>query len=127
MDPVCHFEIPADDPDRAKAFYEAAFSWAVQGVPGMGYHFLFTTAIDEATRMPKQTGAINGGMMARNPLISTPVITIQVEEMGAACARVTAAGGTMLGEPHVVGTAGIAGYFKDSEGNTMGMWQPLGR
>lgn len=126
MHPVVHFEIPADEPARAKAFYEAAFGWSIQGMPGMGYHFLFTTPIDEATRMPRETGAINGGMLQRHPIVATPVITIQVADMGAAVQKLTAAGGTMLGEPHTVGSAGIAGYFKDSEGNTMGLWQPLG-
>ena len=39
---MVHFEILADDPERAAAFYEAALGWATQKPDGMGEYFLVT-------------------------------------------------------------------------------------
>ena len=64
MDSVVHFEIPADDPKRASAFYKKAFGWTVQEYQGMGYWMLGTTESNEQG-IPKNPGAINGGMGKR--------------------------------------------------------------
>ena len=60
---VVHFEIPADDVERASAFYRSAFDWSVTGEPGMNYWALRTTETDD-DGMPSEPGSINGGMFA---------------------------------------------------------------
>ena len=47
MDGVVHFEIPADDAERAKAFYSTAFDWEMQDFPDMQYTIMMTTPIDD--------------------------------------------------------------------------------
>ena len=63
-DKVVHFEIPADDLDRARAFYGEAFGWTINSIPELDYSSVETTPTDE-TNMPTEPGAINGGMMRR--------------------------------------------------------------
>lgn len=65
MDEVVHFEIPADDLERAKGFYESVFGWdlATMSMPGGGdYTSVVTTREDQATQLSTEAGAINGGM-----------------------------------------------------------------
>ena len=65
MDKVVHFEIPFDDAKRAEKFYKSVFGWNITAVPEMNYHMVHTVEIDE-NRMPKEAGAINGGMYQRS-------------------------------------------------------------
>ena len=78
MDGVVHFEIPAEDTDRAKAFYGTVFDWQMQDFPDMQYTIVMTTPIDEQTQRPTSPGAINGGLMTRSKETPSPVITIGV-------------------------------------------------
>ncbi len=119
---VVHFEIPADDVERASAFYANAFGWKLTSMPEMGYTILATTPTDERG-MPAEPGAINGGMFAREPDISTPIVTIDVDDMDAALAKVQELGGAVVRGREAVGDMGFAAYFTDSEGNLMGLWQ----
>jgi predicted enzyme related to lactoylglutathione lyase len=61
---VVHFEIPADDVERARGFYREAFGWQLAPVPDMDYTMVTTTP-SGPEGMPTEPGAINGGMLAR--------------------------------------------------------------
>jgi uncharacterized protein len=125
MDKIVHFEIPVDQVERAKKFYSQVFEWQISGVPGMPYHMVNTTPVGADFR-PTEPGAINGGMLQRDAVIRSPVITVAVEDIDAAMERIKAAGGKIVKEPSPVGTMGIAAYFQDPEGNLLGLWQSLG-
>jgi predicted enzyme related to lactoylglutathione lyase len=73
--------------------------------------------------MPTEAGFIGGGMLQRQAPVDRPVITINVDDMQAALAKIAEHGGAPVGEPMDVGDMGIAAYFTDSEGNLMGLWQ----
>jgi uncharacterized protein len=122
---VVHFEVPYDDADRARAFYADVFGWSIQPVPEFEYNFVQTGPVGDQG-MPTEVGYIGGGMFQRQDDVDRPVITIEVDDMTAAVQRVEEHGGTAVGEPMQVGDMGIAGYFTDSEGNLMGLWQSLG-
>ena len=119
---VVHFEIPADDFDRAQKFYTDAFGWNLQHMPEMQYTIVSTTAVNEQG-MPSDPGAINGGMMKREEPLSTPVLTVDVDDIDAALQKVESLGGSTVVGKQAVGDMGFAAYFRDSEGNLMGMWQ----
>jgi uncharacterized protein len=119
---VVHFEIPAEDTARAHAFYRDAFGWEIQPMPELDYAFAITSPVDDQGR-PKDPGSINGGMFQRNPDLSTPVVTINVEDIDTAVARVIELGGAQVGEKIPVADMGWAAYFTDTEGNVMGLWQ----
>lgn len=125
MGAVVHFEIPADDQERAKKFYQGALGWRIDPVPGMDYNMVVTTPMDESTGAPTEPGAINGGMFAREDALKTPVITVDVEDINATLATVEALGGAVVKPRETIPGMGSFAYFKDTEGNVMGLWENL--
>lgn len=123
---VVHFEIPADDIKRAQSFYKKAFGWRIDSVPGMGYAMVGTTPSDK-NGMPTEPGSINGGMLTRQGPVKSPVITILVDDMDAALENLTELGGKVVRKKETVGDMGYAAYFKDTEGNVVGLWEPSKR
>jgi predicted enzyme related to lactoylglutathione lyase len=122
---VVHFEIPFSDGDRAQAFYRDAFGWNLQSMPGMGYTMVSTGPAGE-DGMPAEPGYIGGGMFQAEGELTTPVITIDCDDIDAAVAEIERRGGTIVRTPEPVGDFGKAAYFRDPEGNLLGLWQQLG-
>ena len=125
MDKVVHFELPADNIERAKKFYKEAFDWQTENYPDMNYVILRTVEVDEKM-MPKESGAINGGMFKRgdpNAAAVTPSVSVNVEDMEEAIKKIKNAGGLILKEKSPVGDMGFIAYFKDTEGNILSVWQ----
>jgi predicted enzyme related to lactoylglutathione lyase len=124
MRKVVHFEIPADDVERAKNFYGSIFGWQLHDVPGMDYTSLVTTPVDEQNQMPREPGAINGGLFRRSAdAPSTPVVTIDVDSVDNALKQIEAAGGRVV-QPRVeLPGMGAFAYFTDPEGNVLGLWE----
>jgi len=122
---VVHFEVPYDDADRARAFYSDVFGWAIQPVPAFDYSFVQTGPAEESGT-PSEPGYIGGGMFQRGAEIGKPIITIEVDDMTKALAKLGEHGGAAVGDPMPVGDMGIAAYFTDCEGNLMGLWQSTG-
>ena len=118
---VVHFEIPFDDGDRARAFYREAFGWELQSMPEMGYTLVSTGPNGE--QGPSEPGFINGGMMQREGDFKSPNIVIDVDNLEEALKAVGEAGGTTVSERQPVGEMGFTAYFKDSEGNLVGLWE----
>jgi predicted enzyme related to lactoylglutathione lyase len=128
MDKVVHFEIPVDDADRAKGFYGSVFDWELSDADmggGVVYTTVRTVATDESM-MPTEPGAINGGFTKRSPDTPAPVITIQVDSIDDALKKVEAGGGNTVQPRTEIPNMGAFAYFKDSEGNTMGLWETFG-
>lgn len=125
MAKVVHFEIPADDLERAKTFYSSVFGWELETIPMPGgeYTSVMTTPVDGETMMPTEPGAINGGMTSRDSSVPTPSITIDVEAIDVALAEVEAKGGSIVTPRTEIPGMGAFAYFKDSEGNVMGLWE----
>ena len=118
---VVHFEIPFDDGDRARAFYRDIFGWELLEMPEMSYTLVTTGPSGE--QGPSEAGFVNGGMLRREGPNEGPIVVIDVEDIDATLVQVEAQGGqTLLGRQQV-GEMGWAAYFKDVEGNSMGLWQ----
>ena len=125
MGKVVHFEIPTDDLDRAKAFYESVFGWelSTMEMPGGGDYTGATTAPTDETMTPTEPGAINGALVRRDEGNSAPVVTIDVDDINAALEQISAAGGSTVTERTEIPGMGAFAYFKDSEGNVTGLWE----
>jgi len=125
MSKVVHFEIPADDLDRAKGFYGSVFGWELQTVPmNEGeYTSVITTDVDEQTQQPTEPGAINGGMFVRDERVTSPVITIDVDGIDDALKQIEAEGGSTVTPRTAIPGMGAFAYFKDPEGNVLGLWE----
>jgi predicted enzyme related to lactoylglutathione lyase len=122
---VVHFEVPYDDADRARKFYREVFDWQIQSMPDMGYNMVSTGPVSDQG-MPNEPGYIGGGMMQRQEPVNAPVITLSVDDIDATLVAVQKNGGSAMGEKMAVGDMGFAAYFKDCEGNLMGLWQNAG-
>jgi hypothetical protein len=121
-----HFEIQADDLERAKAFYAAVFGWAFEdygAFTGSPYWGVVTG--------PEGEPGINGGLLQRPVATPSPeqgtnaaVLTMGVEDYDATERAILGAGGRVA-LPKVALT-GMAwqGYYLDTEGNTFGIHQP---
>ncbi|HLC45661.1 MAG TPA: VOC family protein [archaeon] len=121
---VVHFEIPADNVGRAKGFYSKVFGWKLESWDDK-YVMVNTVDVDEKTRMPRTPGAINGGMLARGGPLKNIVITVNVDSIDAACKKIKSSGGEVVREKLPVGDFGYAAYFRDSEGNVVGLWEDV--
>jgi predicted enzyme related to lactoylglutathione lyase len=118
---VVHFEIPFDDGDRARAFYSKAFGWQVMPMPEMGYTLVMSGPSGD--QGPTEPGFINGGMMQREGPYTGPNLVIDVDNLEDALKTVNEAGGTTVSEREAVGDMGFTAYFKDTEGNLVGLWE----
>lgn len=127
MDPVVHFEMPAEDKRRMAAFYNKAFGWKSQMLgPDTGEYVLVTTAEPDEHGHPKRPGAINGGLFQKSAdkPAQYPSVVIAVRDIQAAMKKVTEAGGRVLGEPMEIPGYGLYVSFFDTEGNRVSMMQP---
>jgi predicted enzyme related to lactoylglutathione lyase len=122
MDKVVHFEIPADNLARAKKFYNTVFGWKMNEMPEMEYVLVETVELDK-NGLPREPGAINGGMLERQDPVKSPVITISLKSIDQAASTIEKNGGKLVRAKMAVGDMGFAAYFKDTEGNVIGLWQ----
>lgn len=125
MNPVVHFELPATDRERMKAFYTKAFGWEMTqlGPEMMNYTAVMTAPSDD--NGPLEKGRINGGFYEKKPDVGAyPSVVISVENIDAGMARVKEAGGTMEMEPMDIPSVGKYATFFDTEGNRLSILEP---
>ena len=122
---VVHFEIPYDDAERAGRFYHEAFGWQVQPVPDLDYTMISTGPMGE--QGPTEPGYIGGGLMHREGDYTHPVVTIDVDDIDKALESIADLGGAKLTDRMQVGEMGWTAYFRDPEGNVIGLWQTAPR
>ena len=137
MNRVVHFEIMADDLERAKKFYSSVFGWEMQQMGSEYGNYVVLKSgpgPDEiaAGKVTMENIGINGGMMKRNaPLpadgLSPNAYTciIGVDDIDAYITKVEAAGGKPQTDKMDVPGVGKLRYYKDTEGNIFGMIQPV--
>jgi predicted enzyme related to lactoylglutathione lyase len=123
MGRVVHFEIHADDPDRAERFYREVFGWEIQRYDGapIDYRLVRTGPDDEL--------GINGAITQRRRTIDGEAViayvcTVAVDSIEETERGVPAAGGRQVVDRAEVPGVGLLSYFKDSEGNIFGALQP---
>jgi predicted enzyme related to lactoylglutathione lyase len=118
---VVHFEIPFDDGNRARAFYREAFGWDVSEMPEMDYTMVSTGPTEDAGLT--EPGFINGGMAQRGDSFTAPTVVIDVVDIDEALKKIESLGGATLLTKTPVGDMGFSAYFRDPEGNAVGLWQ----
>jgi predicted enzyme related to lactoylglutathione lyase len=119
---VVHFEIHADDPQRAVRFYTQVFGWTVERW-GEQEYWLIKTGEAPAP-------GIDGGILPRRgprPAEGQPVnafpCTIDVADLDASLGKVAEAGGTNVVPRMPIPGVGWLAYCVDTEGNIFGMMQ----
>jgi predicted enzyme related to lactoylglutathione lyase len=129
MNPVVHFEMPAEDRKRMADFYTRAFGWRTQQLGEEMGNYVLVTTTDSDENGPKKPGAINGGFFTKTSDMPAqfPSVVIAVDDIKASMAAVKEAGGKVLGEPMEIPGVGHYVSFFDTEGNRVSMLQPAAR
>jgi predicted enzyme related to lactoylglutathione lyase len=128
MNPVVHFEMPSEDRKRMADFYTTVFGWKTQQLgEDMGNYVLATTTDSDENGNPRKPGAINGGFFQKtdDKPAQYPSIVIAVEDIRQHMMNVEKSGGKVLGEPMEIPGVGLYVSFFDTEGNRLGMIQPV--
>jgi predicted enzyme related to lactoylglutathione lyase len=119
---VVHFEVPFDDGDRARSFYKEAFGWQLMEMPEMGYTIAMSGPSGDSG--PTEPGFINGGMLPREQAATPgPVVVVDVASIEDSLEKIGGLGGSTVVGKTPVGDMGFAAYFKDPEGNVVGLWE----
>ena len=122
MPRIVHFEIHADDLDRAAKFYTELFGWTFTKWGGPADYTMITTG-------PESTPGINGGLMKRqHPLggndgVIAYVCCLDVDNLDQYVARGLELGGSVALPKVPIPGVGWLAYLKDTEGNVLGMMQ----
>jgi len=111
MSSIVHFEIPADDLQRARAFYSNLFGWKIEGVQGMDY------------MMIDVYGAPGGGMMKRMHPSQQIIEYIGVPSVDEYAAKVEKLGGKIIVPKKSVPGMGYFVICLDTENNAFGIWE----
>jgi uncharacterized protein len=121
MNRPVHFEIHADNPERAVAFYSALFGWKFTKWDGPMPYWMIKTG---------DGMGIDGGMVPRRgppPIEGQPVnacpVTMNVASCDEAVSAITANGGTIALPRMAIPGVGWLAYGKDTEGNIFGVMQ----
>ncbi|EKE11103.1 MAG: hypothetical protein ACD_15C00138G0026 [uncultured bacterium] len=127
MNTVIHFEIQADDIERAKKFYENVLGWKISQMMkkedgGMMDYWGIET---------RESGpGINGGLYERPSMSEEKKYlydcTVGVDDLDAAIKAVKDNGGTIIKEKSEIPGVGWFAGAKDTEGNQFGLMQPTG-
>ncbi len=121
--PVVHFEIYADDPEKLSQFYTSLFDWTVVPIPDMDYALIRTVDTDEKG-MPLQKGGINGGLMKRPSGYEGGWMNyVSVESVESAAERAQKLGATLMKDKSPVPGMGWFAMLTDPQGNLFALWQ----
>ena len=127
MNSVVHFEMPYGDRKRMNRFYESTFGWQTMTLGEEMGNYVLATTTESTESGPVNPGAINGGFFQRQP--ESPVqgvsVVLSVDDIQEAMSRVWSGGGQVFGEPMEIPGIGQYVVFEDTEGNRLGMLQPV--
>ncbi|MGA1974424.1 MAG: VOC family protein [Conexivisphaerales archaeon] len=115
MPRVVHFEIAAEDPKRAKVFYEKVFGWKIKKWKGPMEYWLITTG-------NKKEAGIDGALMKREKTENT-INTIGVPSHDEFVKKIKAAGGKQVTKKTTIPGVGFFSYCQDPEGNVFGIME----
>lgn len=120
---IIHFEIPANDVEKLKAFYSKVFGWKIEKAQGhMEYWLIETVPVDEKM-MPIRPG-VNGGMFKKDNPELKPVNYFSIESIDDYIQNIKASGGKIIQPKQEVPNVGWIAIALDPEGNQFAVIQP---
>ncbi|MDP4261358.1 MAG: VOC family protein [Bacteroidota bacterium] len=118
MAALIHFDISADDPERAKKFYEALFGWKAGPIAGFAGYYEIETADLNGIK------GVGGGITKRQyPQQSGITNFIGVASIDESMAKVTGLGGKIVQPKQAVPGYGYLTLCTDTESNLFGLFQ----
>jgi uncharacterized protein len=123
MPTVQHFEIPADDVERASKFYTGVFEWKMQKFanpedPSKDYWF-FDTKDENGNK------GIGGGLMKRQAPEHSVTNYITVPSIDDYASKIEEAGGKVIMPRTEIPEMGFILVFLDTENNMFGLYEAL--
>ena len=115
MPRVAHFEICADNVERAITFYWHVFGWEIRRWDGPDDYWIVVTGEDG------ELPGINGGIVDRRDRWAGSLHLIDVPALDNALLRVREAGGTIIHSRTAITGVGWVAYCRDSESNPFGL------
>lgn len=113
---ICHFEIPADDLEKAGAFYRTLFGWEVVAVgQGDDAYMLVTTS--------QRPGSLGGGLSRRCAGHDAPIVYVSVSSIETTLGKLVELGGEVLMQRSAIPEVGWVATARDPQGNTIGLFQ----
>jgi predicted enzyme related to lactoylglutathione lyase len=121
MNRVVHFEVHADDPERAMTFYSRLFGWKFTKWAAPVEYWVIETG-------PRAEPGIDGGLLPRRQPIDGQAITAYICTTEVADLDHTMKAAQELGSAVALPKMPIPGigwlaYLRDTEGNTFGIMQ----
>jgi hypothetical protein len=116
MSTIVHFDVPADNVERAKKFYSTLLGWKFESFPEMQYNLITTTNLEG-------NPGVGGGMGKRMDPSQRIVNYFGVKSIDAAMKQVKSLGGSMLTDKMAVPNMGYLANCLDTEGNAFGLWE----
>ena len=113
MPRVSHFDIPADDPQRAQKFYADVFDWKFEKWDGPMDYWMANTGTEEP--------GINGGLSKRMPGQLGMTNTISVPSVDDFSKKITENGGQLIIPKMAIPGVGWFAQCTDTEGNVFGI------
>ena len=112
---VVHFEIPAEDLERAKRFYSELFGWKISAEAGFEDYLMIHTAA--------QGEVVNGGLMKKKMPGQSVTNYVLVESVEEAAAKAKQLGGQVVVPKTAIPKMGYFAVALDPEGNPVGLWE----
>jgi len=112
-DPMVYFEMPADDVERAKRFYERVFDWKIDYIPRIDYHSVQTK--------DSSGDGIDGGLIQRKAAGQPIMNYVRVASIEDCSKSIVESGGAIVLDRQEVPGFGAYAIFRDTEGNLVGM------
>ncbi len=116
MATIVHFDVAADDPERAKKFYASLFGWKYTLVPEFQYNLIATEGVDGSP-------GVAGGLGKRMDPSQRITNYFGVKSIDAAMKQVTKLGGKLVTQKMAVPGMGWLANCVDTEGNAFGLWE----
>ena len=112
---VVWFEIPADEPERAKTFYTKLFGWKINPLPHMPDYSHIETGGPDASP--------DGGLMKRMHPEQAITQYVSVPSVTKFMAKVGKLGGSVCKSKTAVPGMGYFAICQDTENNTFAIWE----
>jgi uncharacterized protein len=121
---IVHFEIPANDIEKLKLFYESVFGWKIELAPGPIEYWLIQTVPVDENGMLLRSG-VNGGLYKKQVPEGKPINYFSVESISDFLAKIEKLGGKVIQPKQEIPNVGWIAAAEDPEGNEFALIQPL--
>ena len=112
---IVWFEIPADQPERAKRFYSSLFGWKIEKFPGADDYWHIDTGGSEETP--------DGGLRVRKYSQQPITNYVGVSSVDESAAKVEQLGGKICKSKTAIPQMGYFVVCQDTEGNEFALWE----